>query len=88
MLIAKREGRLKGRPQIDTDEKIWAVCTLWRAGKITAVQAQQRLNMSPSTFLPPSENAWYIRDLFHTCTHYLGLGCYPVLTVLFQTLEV
>lgn len=51
MLIAKREGRLKGRPQIDTDEKNFrAVCTLWRAGKITAVQAQQRLNMSPSTF--------------------------------------
>ena len=51
MLIAKQEGRLKGRPQIDTDEKNFrAVCTLWRAGKITAVQAQQRLNMSPSTF--------------------------------------
>ena len=51
MLIAKREGRLKGRPQIDTDEKNFrAVCTLWRAGKITAVQAQQRLNISPSTF--------------------------------------
>ena len=51
MLIAKQEGRLKGRPQIDMDEKKFrSVCTLWRAGKITAVQAQQLLKMSASTF--------------------------------------
>ena len=39
------------KPQIDMDEKKFrSVCTLWRAGKITAVQAQQLLKMSASTF--------------------------------------
>ena len=32
------------------EKKFRSVCTLWRTGKITAVQAQQLLKMSASTF--------------------------------------
>lgn len=51
MRIAMQEGRIKGRPQVPIDEKEFrAVCARWRAGELTAVQAQQLLKMNPSTF--------------------------------------
>jgi len=49
--IAKAEGKYKGRQPISTDEqKMKAVCKLWRAGEITAVEAQERLDLKPNTF--------------------------------------
>ena len=47
--IAKSNGIYKGRPPTacpDFDR----VVTLWQSGKITAVEAAQRLKISPSTF--------------------------------------
>ena len=41
----------KGRKAIDIDEKqMQAVCKMWRAGEITAVEAMKRLNLKPNTF--------------------------------------
>lgn len=49
--IAKAEGKYKGRKAIDLDEKqMQAVCKMWRAGEITAVEAMKRLNLKPNTF--------------------------------------
>lgn len=49
--IAKAEGKYKGRKAIETDEQqLQQVCKAWRAGEITAVEAQKRLNLKPNTF--------------------------------------
>ncbi|MDL2225867.1 recombinase family protein [Eubacteriales bacterium OttesenSCG-928-M02] len=49
--IAKSEGKYKGRQPIQVDENAFkAICALWRAGEITAVEAMKRLNLKPNTF--------------------------------------
>lgn len=51
MRIAKQQGRITGRPQVEIDEKEFrAVCARWRAGELTATQAQQRLHVTARTF--------------------------------------
>lgn len=47
--IAKANGVYKGRKPIERDN-FDTVVTLWRKGEITAVEAQRRLDMKPSTF--------------------------------------
>ena len=47
--IAKENGVYKGRKPIERPDLV-AVVHLWRAGKITAVEAMRRLDMKPSTF--------------------------------------
>lgn len=47
--IAKENGVYKGRKPIDRPEFV-GVASLWRQGKITAVEAMKRLDMKPSTF--------------------------------------
>ena len=47
--IAKAKGIYKGRKPIVRDN-FDAVVALWRRGEITAVEAQRRLDMKPSTF--------------------------------------
>ena len=47
--IAKAKGAYKGRKPIVRDN-FDAVVALWRRGEITAVEAQRRLDMKPSTF--------------------------------------
>lgn len=47
--IAKAQGVYKGRKPIERPD-LPQVVTLWREGRITAVEAMQRLNMKPSTF--------------------------------------
>ena len=47
----KKAVHYTGRQPISTDEqKMKAVCKLWRAGEITAVEAQKRLDLKPNTF--------------------------------------
>lgn len=49
--IAIQEGRYKGKPKTPIDEKKFrTVCARWRAGEITAVQAQRIMGLKPSTF--------------------------------------
>lgn len=49
--IAMQEGRITGRPPVQIDEKkLRAVCARWRAGEITAVQAQQLTGLKANTF--------------------------------------
>lgn len=47
--IAKAQGVYKGRQHIVRPE-FEQVVRLWRSGKLTAVEAQRRLDMKPSTF--------------------------------------
>ena len=47
--IAKEQGVYKGRQPIVRPD-FERVIALWRSGKITAVEAQRRLDMKPSTF--------------------------------------
>lgn len=47
--IAKAQGVYKGRQPIVRPE-FEQVVRLWRSGKLTAVEAQRRLDMKPSTF--------------------------------------
>lgn len=47
--VAKSNGVYKGRKPI-THPDFTAVVSLWRDGKITAVEAMKRLDMKPSTF--------------------------------------
>lgn len=47
--IAKAKGVYKGRKPIQHPE-FSKVVSLWREGKITAVEAMRRMNMKPSTF--------------------------------------
>ena len=47
--IAKEQGVYKGRQPIVRPD-FERVVALWRSGKITAVEAQRRLDMKPSTF--------------------------------------
>jgi DNA invertase Pin-like site-specific DNA recombinase len=47
--IAKKNGVYKGRKPIERPDLV-AVVHLWRAGKITAVEAMRRLDLKPSTF--------------------------------------
>ena len=49
--IAKQKGVYKGRAKIEIDEKkLISTIKEWRAGNITAVEAQKRLNLKPNTF--------------------------------------
>lgn len=49
--VAKQQGKYKGRKPIEiSPQKFESQYRLWRAGKITAVQAQKNLSLSPSTF--------------------------------------
>jgi DNA invertase Pin-like site-specific DNA recombinase len=49
--IAKAEGKYKGRkPVVVNETKFRAVCTLWRAGEITATAAMQEVGLKPNTF--------------------------------------
>ena len=56
IVIAKAQGVYKGRKPIERPE-LHQVVTLWREGRITAVEAMRRLNMKPSTFY------WKVRAL-------------------------
>jgi DNA invertase Pin-like site-specific DNA recombinase len=48
---AQKAGKYKGRAPIEIDEKKFAsICKQWRAGEITAVQAQKRLGLKANTF--------------------------------------
>jgi DNA invertase Pin-like site-specific DNA recombinase len=47
--IAKTQGVYKGRKPIERPE-FQQVTSLWREGRITAVEAMKRLDMKPSTF--------------------------------------
>lgn len=47
--IAKEQGVYKGRQPIVRPE-FEQIVKLWRSGRITAVEAQRRLDMKPSTF--------------------------------------
>jgi DNA invertase Pin-like site-specific DNA recombinase len=48
---AKKAGKYKGRKPIYIDkEKFKKVIEEWKAGNITAVEAQRRLKLKPSTF--------------------------------------
>lgn len=47
--IAKAQGIYKGRQPIVRPE-FEQIVKLWRSGKLTAVEAQKRLDMKPSTF--------------------------------------
>ena len=47
--IAKEKGVYKGRKPIERPE-FEHILSIWRAGKITAVEAMKRLDMKPSTF--------------------------------------
>ena len=48
--IAKREGVYKGRKPIDVPENWDEVTKTWRSGKITALEAMNRLGLKPNTF--------------------------------------
>ena len=49
--IAKTEGKYKGKPPIQIDEKsLKMICARWRSGQITATQAMKELNLKPNTF--------------------------------------
>lgn len=49
--IAKSEGKYKGKPPIQIDEKsLKMICARWRSGQITATQAMKELNLKPNTF--------------------------------------
>ena len=49
--IAKGEGKYKGKPPIQIDEKsLKTICARWRSGQITATQAMKELNLKPNTF--------------------------------------
>ena len=49
--IAKTEGKYKGKPPIQIDEKsLRMICAKWRSGQITATQAMKELNLKPNTF--------------------------------------
>jgi len=49
--IAKRLGKYKGRKKIEVDKnKFRGVYEDWKAGKITAVKAMSRLNLTRNTF--------------------------------------
>ena len=49
--IAKAQNKYKGRQAKKIDEnKMRAVCAEWRSGNITAVEAQKRMEMKPTTF--------------------------------------
>lgn len=48
---AKAEGKYKGRKPIAVDSTLWnSIYERWQNGEITAVQAQKKLGLSPSTF--------------------------------------
>lgn len=49
--IAKKNGVYKGRQPLKINRlKFENVCEEWRAGKITAIQAQRKLSLTASTF--------------------------------------
>ena len=48
--IAKRNGKLLGRPPIEQPKDWGRVITLWSRGEITAIEAMKRLNMNRGTF--------------------------------------
>lgn len=49
--IAKEEGKYKGRKPIEIDEASFkAICTSWRAGEITGVEAANRAGLKKNTF--------------------------------------
>ena len=51
IIMAKAEGRYKGRKPIAVDESLFdSVVTLWQGGQITAREAMSRLNLKPNTF--------------------------------------
>lgn len=47
---AKAQGKTFGRPRIEPPENWKAVTDLWRAGKITAVEAMRRTGLKRGTF--------------------------------------
>lgn len=47
--VAKQNGVYKGRKPIE-HPRFTEIASLWKDGKITAVEAMKRLNMKPSTF--------------------------------------
>lgn len=50
IVIAKQQGKYKGRKPLDTPPDFAAVVAQWQAGQITATEAMKRLHMSSSTF--------------------------------------
>lgn len=49
--IAKAQGKYKGRKPIEIDEnRFRAICSKWRHGEITAVEAMRELGLKANTF--------------------------------------
>ena len=49
--IAMQEGRITGRPRVQVDEKEFrAICSRWRSGEISAVEAQRSAGLKSNTF--------------------------------------
>ena len=49
--IAKQQGKYKGKQPKKIDEaKFREICERWRAGEITAVQAQKEIDLKPNAF--------------------------------------
>lgn len=51
IIQARSQGKYKGRKPIEIDQELWSsVYVKWQNGQITAVEAQKKLGLSPSTF--------------------------------------
>lgn len=49
--IAMQEGRITGRPRVQVNEKEFrAICSRWRSGEISAVEAQRSAGLKSNTF--------------------------------------
>lgn len=49
--IAMQEGRITGRPRVQVNEKEFrAICSRWRSGEISAVEAQRYAGLKSNTF--------------------------------------
>lgn len=48
--IAKAEGKYKGRKPVELPDNWNEIMKLWKAGDITAVVAQKKLELTPATF--------------------------------------
>ena len=46
-----QEGRITGRPRVQVNEKeLRAICSRWRSGEISAVEAQRSAGLKSNTF--------------------------------------
>lgn len=62
--IAKQQGKYAGRKPIQLDEKKYSdVMNEWVSGNITAVEAQNKLNLTPNTFYRRAKERGYKRNV-------------------------